>query len=247
MKSEDVASKALGDLMNLADTGLRVPEDEMVSGNNQPWRPFDYVRVARLIAAVEAAQFFQEHFPLAENRFKKEPLLRYACTAAGLEGDVLEFGVGNGRTLRILCELFPDQPVYGFDSFQGLPTDWTHDRRQGRYGTDGRIPEHLPENAEVFVGLFADQLPRYLEQGNAAVRLLHLDCDLYESAREVLFSLAPRLVPGSVIVFDEYLNYPGWKQHEYKAFVEFTETFGKSFEYFGFASSYLSVAVRITG
>jgi hypothetical protein len=27
-----------------------------------------------------------------------------------------------------------------------------------------------------------------------------------------------RLASGSVIVFDEYFNYPGWKVHEFKAF-----------------------------
>ncbi len=247
MQPEKLSANALNEIVNIADTALNRSSDEEALSNDQPWRPYDYVRVARLIAAVEAAQFFQEHFPLAENRFKKEPLLRYACSLADHEGDVLEFGVGKGRTLRILCELFPDQPVYAFDSFEGLPTDWTHDRRQGRYETGGRPPDNLPDNAEVFVGMFADQLPRYLQRSSAEVRLIHLDCDLYESAREVLFGLAPRLVPGSVIVFDEYLNYPGWKQHEYKAFTEFTETFGKSFEYVGFASSYLSVAVRITG
>ncbi|HVZ21956.1 MAG TPA: hypothetical protein VG871_12870, partial [Vicinamibacterales bacterium] len=33
--------------------------------------------------------------------------------------------------------------------------------------------------------------------------------------------LGERIVPGTVIQFDEFFNYTGWKQGEYKAFTEF--------------------------
>jgi predicted O-methyltransferase YrrM len=105
------------------------------------------------------------------------------------------------------------------------------------------LPADLPSNATLHVGMFEDTLPKYLAGTDAPVALLHVDADLYSSARTVLFGLAPRLRAGSIIVFDEFLNYPGWRQHEYRAFTEFVEAFQVRFRYLSFASSYLSVAV----
>ena len=39
---------------------------------------------------------------------------------------------------------------------------------------------------------------------------------------EDIFDIAgDRINPGCIIVFDEYINYPSWEQHEFKAFQEF--------------------------
>ena len=73
--------------------------------------------------------------------------------------------------------------------------------------------------------------------------LIHIDCDIYASTRTVLELLAARIVPGTVIVFDEYLNYPSWKEHEFRAFQEFVAAGGRRYDYIGFASSHTSVAV----
>ena len=47
----------------------------------------------------------------------------------------------------------------------------------------------------------------------------------------MLDNLAPRIQPGSIIVFNEYFNYPNWKEHEYKAFREFCEQHEVDYEY----------------
>ncbi|MGV9314997.1 class I SAM-dependent methyltransferase [Streptomyces sp. NPDC003691] len=205
----------------------------------------DYARMAKVLSAVDAARFLEENFTSAQNLGGRENLLRHACLSATVEGDVLEFGVMGGQTLSILCEEFGDGTVHGFDSFKGLPEDWTHDSPAGTYSTQGVVPAGLPANAKLHIGVFEDTLPRYLAGTDAPVALLHIDSDLYSSARTVLFGLAPRLRAGSLIVFDEFLNYPGWRRHEYRAFMEFTEAFDVGYRYFSFASSYLSVAVRL--
>jgi len=43
--------------------------------------------------------------------------------------------------------------------------------------------------------------------------------------------LNENIVKGTVIVFDEYLGYPGWQNGEYKAFVEFSKKYKKNFKY----------------
>jgi len=75
---------------------------------------------------------------------------------------------------------------------------------------------------------------------------VHVDSDLYSSAVTVLEGLASRVVAGTIILFDEYINYPGWEQDEFRAFQEFVARHGVAYEYIGFASSHHSVAVKIT-
>ena len=94
-------------------------------------------------------------------------------------------------------------------------------------------------------GWFQDTLPGFLAQHPEPARFVHIDCDLYSSTNTVLGLLADRIVPGTVIVFDEYLNYPGWQEHERKAFAEFVARTGTKYKYLGFASSEFSVSVQI--
>ena len=72
---------------------------------------------------------------------------------------------------------------------------------------------------------------------------MHVDCDLYSSTKTVLDALAGRIRAGTVIVFDEYHNFPGWREHEHKAFMEFCEAFHVDFEYISYNN--LQAAVRI--
>ncbi len=65
--------------------------------------------------------------------------------------------------------------------------------------------------------------------------------------RQFFDHLAPWIVNGTVIVFDEYFNYPGWREHEYKAFREFLRAFEATYEYLSFVDSNQQVGVRITG
>jgi hypothetical protein len=57
--------------------------------------------------------------------------------------------------------------------------------------------------------------------------------------------MGERLVQDSVIVFDEFFNYPGWKQHEFKAFMEFVENSDRKFNYIGYVYKHSQVAVKI--
>ena len=51
---------------------------------------------------------------------------------------------------------------------------------------------------------------------------MHIDCDTYESTKEILNIIGKdRLTNGTRILFDEYLSYIGWKEGEFKAWQEF--------------------------
>ncbi len=70
-------------------------------------------------------------------------------------------------------------------------------------------------------GLFEDTLPAFLADNDEPIAFVHVDCDLYSSTKTVLDLTADRLAPEAVLVFDEFFNYPGWQQHEYRAWTEF--------------------------
>jgi hypothetical protein len=48
-------------------------------------------------------------------------------------------------------------------------------------------------------------------------------------------------------VFDEYFNYPGWQQHEVRAFAEYCRANAVTYQYIGLVPHHQQVAVRITG
>jgi predicted O-methyltransferase YrrM len=132
--------------------------------------------------------------------------------------------------------------VYGFDSFQGLPEAW----RPG-FPADTFAVGDLPDipGAELVVGTFDDTLPGFVEQHPGPVDFLHVDCDLYSSTKTVLHHVGPRLHPGSIVVFDEYFNYPGWQDHEHRAWLEHVGQTGLRFEYAGYTVDHEQVIVRV--
>jgi tetratricopeptide (TPR) repeat protein len=162
--------------------------------------------------------------------------------AARPDGLVLEFGVRFGTSVRQIAAL-AKQPVHGFDSFEGLPETWHHEAR-GSYTTKGVVPA-VPDNVTLHVGWFEDTLPGFLKDHAGPVRFMNVDCDIYSSTRTVLELLAGRIVPGTVIVFDEYIGYREWREDEYRAFQEAVARHGWRYEYLCFSFFTKQVAVRI--
>jgi Macrocin-O-methyltransferase (TylF) len=106
------------------------------------------------------------------------------------------------------------------------------------------MPE-VAQNVELVVGWFENVLPGFLTAHPSPLSLLHVDCDLYSSTKTVFHHLGSRIYPGTVIVFDEYFNYVGWRNHEFKAFAEFVVASGVSYQYIGAVPSSQQVAVVI--
>ena len=149
-------------------------------------------------------------------------------------GEVLEFGVYQGTTIDVLAESVAPQVAWGFDSFQGLPERWERSPCQGRKLNAGHFAvDSLPEvayNVTLQVGWFEDTIPVWRQQHpDSRIALLHVDSDLYSSARTVLMELDAHIQTGTIIVFDEIYNwdqperYVNWADHEYKALVEWMD------------------------
>lgn len=173
-------------------------------------------------------------------------LLEYALGHVRLEGIYAEFGVHQGETFSFIANRSASV-VYGFDSFEGLPEDWFLGVTKGYFDLKGVLPEIsiTQNNYRLVKGWFQDTLPEFMSQIEGPAAFLHIDCDLYSSTKTIFEHFEPRIVPGTVIVFDEYFNYPGWQNHEFKAFHEFVARTGIKYRYIAFAPQMFSVAVIV--
>jgi hypothetical protein len=206
----------------------------------------DLGRVRRRLAAESTARFIDESLSTVQSTDSASALLRTSIQAAQVDrgGLVLEFGVFEGGSINLIADLVgPSVTVFGFDSFEGLPEGWIDGFGQGRFAIDG--PPLVKSNVHLVKGWFAETLPPFLQSEHRPVAFLHVDCDLYSSTRVVLHHLAPRLKPGTVIVFDEYFNYPGWERGEFLALQEITGENGLLFDYIGFNRRGQQVAIRV--
>lgn len=194
-------------------------------------------------AARSSAEMVRREIPQVDLHVHPHDTLRHALQASPAQGLALEFGVATGTTLRIIAAERGARRVVGFDSFEGLPEHW-------RLGFDaGAFSMPAPDDvgdAELVVGWFSDVLPGFVEQNPGDVAFLHVDCDIYSSTVTVLEHVGPRLVEGSVVLFDEYCNYPGWQEHEYRAWHEWADAHDVGWEYLGLTMDDEQVSVRIT-
>lgn len=151
---------------------------------------------------------------------------------------VLEFGVYNGGSISLIrSHLDPSFKVFGFDTFTGLPEDWGNTVcKKGFFTTNGEVP-HIP-GIKFFKGLFSDTIPLYKKEVSD-IALLHVDCDLYSSTKDVLYGLNDFIKPGTIIAFDEwvYCSADGYQfnaDHEQKCFKEWVLYFKREYEFVDF-------------
>jgi hypothetical protein len=196
-------------------------------------------------ARSEAANFIQAEMPRAQIFMTHRDIIRFAVENSAADGLYLEFGVATGNTLGEIANSAPAQKiVYGFDSFKGLPGHWSgHVETAGAF-KQTRLPQ-VPSNATLVPGLFSDTVPSFITENKGPVSFVHIDCDLYSSTATILNNIGSRFQPGTMVLFDEYFNYPGWKLHEHKAWVEFAEKTGTQYTYIGFTALDGRVLVRI--
>lgn len=204
----------------------------------------DYTRVGKLLATIDTARFVEREMPTAPLFPSRKHLHLAALKMRRVEGLVLEFGVASGRSINFLAEQIPAETVFGFDGFEGLPEDWLATYKKGHFAQ--QLPD-VRSNVELVVGWFDKTLPGFVASHPGAVSYLHVDCDLYSSTKTIFDLLGDRIRPGTVIVFDEYFNYPSWQQHEHKAFMELVAARKLRYRFIGAVRSKTQAAVVIEG
>ncbi|TQF74845.1 class I SAM-dependent methyltransferase [Rhodococcus spelaei] len=235
-------SRVLGELA-LARTQVATVGERLTELEQRARR--DISRALDVRAAAEAAEFVLDRMPTAEVRRDPHETLRYALDLVRGDGLALEFGVAGGTTLSMIAAALrpAGHEVVGFDVFTGLPETWRTGFPVGEFAQES-VP--VVPGAQLVAGLFEDTLPDFLAEHPGPIAFAHLDADLHSSTATVLRLIGERFVPGTVLVFDEFFNYPGWRQHEYRAWAEFVESTGLRFEYLAYTADHEQVVVRMT-
>lgn len=202
------------------------------------------IQFERQVRALKTTvDYVEEHMSNVVSKDSKWKVHQYALSKVSLNGLFLEFGVYQGQTVNYIAKR-TSEIVYGFDSFEGLPEFWRDGFDKGVFAMD-TLPK-VEQNVVLVKGYFDQTLPEFLQKnGNAPVAYLHIDCDLYSSTKTIFQHLKGRILPGTVIVFDEYFNFPGWQNDEFKAFKEFIEESQLKYTYLTYNRLDEQVAVKI--
>ena len=154
-----------------------------------------------------------------------------------LAGDFVECGVWRGGSCMMIAHTLlkmgaTDRQIRLFDTFEGMSKPTDHDRNvngvvaeekwqvtdAGREWCAASLEDvrHNMEgtgypmaNVSFVQGKVEDTLPA---SAPAAIALLRLDTDWYESTRQELDSLYPRLCPNGVLILDDYGHWTGSKK-----------------------------------
>jgi predicted O-methyltransferase YrrM len=187
--------------------------------------------------------YVEKHMRDVSSVHTKWRVLDLALQEVTVNGLYMEFGVFQGETINYIAK-HCQAKVYGFDSFEGLPEFWRDGFEKGAFNVD-----HLPKverNVTLIKGWFDETLPKFLEEkADEQIAFLHIDCDLYSSTKTIFDCLEDRIKPGTVIVFDEYFNFPGWENDEFRAFKEFIDKSGINYKYITYNYLHEQVALKI--
>jgi len=192
-----------------------------------------------------------QHIPalyVPEKKYASYALMSVYSAIAHIElpGDYAEFGVYKGRTARFLSTFVwrsSGRTLHLFDSFEGLPTDWFGRWKKGHFDLKGEIPEFDPRITRLYKGWFKDTVPAFAESLARPLAFIHMDADLYQSTRDALDPLTEKIVPGTVILFDEY--YMKGNDDEHRALLDWAEQYDRGFEYL-WRTRHCQVAVKVT-
>jgi O-methyltransferase len=200
--------------------------------------PLDYDEVSKEIITSVRSRTMTSREKLNALIFAVRYVVRH-----DIPGDIVECGVWRGGSMMTIAKTLQsvdaaDRRLHLYDTYEGMTEPTEHDRRHdGRMaadmlavtGRDGHVwaaasledvqqgmretgyPEGL---ITYYKGPVEQTIP---ENAPEQISILRLDTDWYESTRHELEHLFPRLVPGGVLLLDDY----GWWEGCRKAVEEF--------------------------
>jgi hypothetical protein len=196
--------------------------------------------VRRAVYSLPALTFLRYFGALTTTGFSEKGMLNQAFTFAQLNeirGDYMEFGLWRGRTFLFAHRLkwlyrLKDMHLWGFDSFQGLPTV---EPGPNEIWSTGQFSCSEHELRSTLFGMRQDEftlVPGFYERSLSTAQheqmlgrtaaIVYIDCDLYESTVQVLAFIERYLINGTIVCFDDFYCYAGRPdQGEQRALSEF--------------------------
>jgi hypothetical protein len=218
----------------------------VMSRVSPPAHPTEAVfRLVTERAAASSADYIEAHLGDAMLFPTREQLWDHALGKAGPELLYAEFGVFDGHSINHMAQRLAARglTIHGFDSFEGLKEDWHGTwHAAGDFDLGGKMPK-VQSNVRLVKGWFDATVPGFLEEHPGPFAFIHFDADTYEATQQLLSLLKGRIVSGTVIVFDEYLGFPNWRNCEFLAWAEFVKAAGLNYRYLAFSNSQAALQV----
>lgn len=183
-------------------------------------------------------QFKEIHQTFADYTMIPEPVfldnLALVKEHLAIEGDFVECGVWKGGMSGACAVLLgKDRQYHLYDSFEGLPEvkeidgaaakAWQTDTDSTSYLDNCSAEQRFAEQAmkisgatdvHIHKGWFEKTVPHHPAR---PIAVLRLDGDWYESTMQCLEALFPMVVPGGIIIIDDYYVWDGCSRalHDY--------------------------------
>jgi O-methyltransferase len=152
------------------------------------------------------------------DKYRCFELWRLVAQSAKLEtGALIEVGVWRGGTAALIAthakHLELRDKIYACDTFSGIVKASAEDpdyvggehADTSRHSVEALLYDTLKlNNIEILTGVFPEETGALIE--NVKFRFCHVDVDIYQSAQDVTEWIWERLVPGGIVVYDDY----GW-------------------------------------
>jgi hypothetical protein len=148
------------------------------------------------------------------SRQKLYLLLQLCRQTLSLEGDLFEAGVASGGSARLMLDCLIRHKVqktaWLLDTFEGYQNvdkvrDGAHVQLNQCRGNKFEEVERLLANDSIPVKLIKGLIPATLaEVKTAKIAFAHIDVNLYEPTLAATSFCLQRLVPGGIMVFDDY-------------------------------------------
>ena len=156
-------------------------------------------------------------WPGSDNRWRLWIMTRSAIHCAALDGSFAEFGVyraGCAFMILSVCQPRPARSYFLFDTFAGIPTTNLTENEE-RQGFGGRLGDVSIDEVRQRLAPWTDQVKfvvgdvfettKSTETG--PLSFVHLDLNASAPTAVALEYAWSRLLPGGMMVFDDY----GWK------------------------------------
>ncbi len=178
-----------------------VPDSHLYNPTFQPWLGFGEFR--ELYDQIAGHTLITREAAWA--------LYSLARQTLSVPGDFLEAGVYRGGTARLLRGVLGmsghKRTLHLFDTFGGMPrTNMTLDIHREKDFLDTSV-----EAVSAFIGieesiLYHDGLIPDTFKGleNTRFAFAHIDVDIYQSVLDCCRFIYPRVVPGGILIFDDY-------------------------------------------
>lgn len=159
------------------------------------------------------------------DQYKAYGLWMLVQQSSKLDGALLEVGVWRGGTGALIAKRAEicgiHDKIYLCDTFTGVIKATKNDPHYmgGEWAdTSEEIVKKLlkrvdAENAIVLKGIFPDETGTMIE--DKQIRFCHIDVDTYESAKDILNWVWPRMPRGGILVYDDYgsIDCQGIRKH----------------------------------